>query len=89
MMMRLGFALSLAVDFECYLVDEVIAVGDARFGERCRKALEERQERSALLLVSHQPETVRAFCTSAAVLIDGRLTRYDDLDEAIAVYHAA
>jgi capsular polysaccharide transport system ATP-binding protein len=89
MIMRLGFALSLAVDFECYLVDEVIAVGDARFGERCRKALEERQERSALLLVSHQPETVRAFCTSAAVLNDGRLTRYDDLDEAIAVYQAA
>ncbi|SDC12648.1 ABC transporter ATP-binding protein [Belnapia rosea] len=88
MIMRLGFALSLAVDFECYLVDEVIAVGDTRFGERCRKALAERQERSALLLVSHQAETVRNFCTTAAVLNDGRLTRYDDLDEAIAVYQA-
>ncbi len=89
MIMRLGFALSLAVDFECYLVDEVIAVGDTRFGERCRKALAERQERSALLLVSHQAETVRAFCTTAAVLNDGRLTRYDDLDQAIAAYQAA
>jgi capsular polysaccharide transport system ATP-binding protein len=88
-MMRLGFALSLAVDFECYLVDEVIAVGDTRFGERCRKALADRQARSTLLLVSHIPDTVRAFCTSAAVLNDGRLTRYDDLDEAIAVYQAA
>jgi capsular polysaccharide transport system ATP-binding protein len=89
MMTRLGFALSLAVDFDCYLVDEVVAVGDSRFGERCRAALHERRERSALLLVSHQPETVRAFCTKAAVLQDGRLTRYDDLDEAIAVYQAA
>ena len=89
MIMRLGFALSLAVDFECYLVDEVIAVGDTRFGERCRKALAERQARSTLLLVSHIPSTVQAFCTSAAVLNDGRLTRYDDLDEAIAVYQAA
>ncbi|MDB5372470.1 MAG: Capsular polysaccharide transport system ATP-binding protein [Belnapia sp.] len=89
MIMRLGFALSLAVDFECYLVDEVIAVGDTRFGERCRKALADRQARSTLLLVSHIPDTVRAFCTSAAVLNDGRLTRYDDLDEAIAVYQAA
>ncbi len=88
MIMRLGFALSLAVDFECYLVDEVIAVGDSRFGERCRKALAERQARSALLLVSHQAETVRSFCTTAAVLNDGRLTRYDDLDQAIAVYQA-
>ncbi|MCO6419274.1 ABC transporter ATP-binding protein [Siccirubricoccus sp. KC 17139] len=89
MMMRLGFALSLAVDFDCYLVDEVIAVGDSRFGERCRAALAERHARSTLLLVSHQAETVRAFCSSAAVLQDGRLTRYDDLDEAIAAYHAA
>ena len=89
MIMRLGFALSLAVDFDCYLVDEAIAVGDSRFGERARAALEDRQARSALLLVSHQPETVRAFCTTAAVLQNGRLTRYDDLDEAIAAYHVA
>ncbi|WP_149538551.1 ABC transporter ATP-binding protein [Siccirubricoccus phaeus] len=89
MMMRLGFALSLAVDFDCYLVDEVIAVGDSRFGERCRVALAERHANSTLLLVSHQVATVRAFCSSAAVLQDGRLTRYDDLDEAIAAYHAA
>jgi capsular polysaccharide transport system ATP-binding protein len=88
MMMRLGFALSLAVDFDCYLVDEVVAVGDTRFGERCRQALAERRERSALLLVSHQAETVRAFCTSAAILHHGRLTRYDDLDQAIAAYEA-
>jgi len=89
MMMRLSFALSLAIDFECYLVDEIVAVGDARFGEKCRQALAERQERSALLLVSHIPETVRAYCSTAAILSDGRLTRYDDLDEAIAVYQAA
>jgi capsular polysaccharide transport system ATP-binding protein len=89
MIARLGFALSLAVDFDCYLVDEAIAAGDARFGDRYRKALQERRARSTLLLVSHQPETVRALCTSAAVLQDGRLTRYDDLDEAIAAYHAA
>lgn len=89
MMMRLSFGLSLAIDFECYLVDEVVAVGDARFGEKCRIALAERQERSALLLVSHIPDTVRAYCSSAAILSDGRLTRYDDLDEAIAVYQSA
>jgi capsular polysaccharide transport system ATP-binding protein len=41
-----------------------------------------------MLMVSHQAETVRAFCTSGAVLKDGRLTRYEDLDQAIAAYHA-
>jgi capsular polysaccharide transport system ATP-binding protein len=88
MMMRLGFALSLAVDFECYLVDEVVSVGDSRFAERCRQALLERRGRSALLMVSHSEDVVRNFCTSAAVLKDGRLTRYEDMDEALAIYHA-
>jgi capsular polysaccharide transport system ATP-binding protein len=88
MMTRLMFALSLAVDFECYLVDEVVAAGDSRFAERCRQALLERRDRSTVLMVSHQPETVRAFCTAGAVLKDGRLTRYEDLDEAIAAYQA-
>ena len=89
MVMRLGFSLSLAVHFDCYLVDEAIAVGDSRFGERARAALADLNARSALLLVSHQAETVRAFCKTAAILQDGRLTCYDDLDEAIAAYRAA
>jgi capsular polysaccharide transport system ATP-binding protein len=89
MIMRLGFALSLAVQFDCYLVDEAIAVGDSKFAERARIALADLKARSALLLVSHQAATVRAFCKTAAILQDGRLTRYDDLDEAIAAYQAA
>ena len=89
MVVRLGFALSLAVDFDCYLVDEAIAVGDTRFADRYRNALLERQARSALLLVSHIPDVVRSYCSSAAILEHGRLTRYEDLDEAIAVYQSA
>lgn len=86
MLMRLGFALSMAVDFDCYLVDEVVAVGDARFAERCREALKARRGRSTILFVSHVPALLRQFCTTGAVLEDGRLTRYDDLDQAIAAY---
>jgi capsular polysaccharide transport system ATP-binding protein len=89
MLMRLGFALSMAVEFECYLVDEVVATGDSRFAERCRRTLEERRGRSTILFVSHVPAMLRQFCTSGAVLQDGRLTRYDDLDQAIAAYEAA
>ena len=89
MIIRLGFALSLAVDFDCYLVDEAIAVGDSRFAARYHAALTERQARSALLLVSHIPDVVRSYCSSGAILDNGRLTRYDDLDEAIAIYQAA
>ena len=63
--------------------------GDSRFADRARAALADLNARSALLLVSHQAETVRAFCKTAAILQDGRLTRYDDLDQAIAAYQAA
>ena len=86
---RLSFALSMAVDFDCYLVDEMVAAGDARFANRCQEALEARRGRSAMLFVSHLPELLRRFCTSGAVLQEGRLTRYDDLDQAIAAYQSA
>jgi capsular polysaccharide transport system ATP-binding protein len=85
---RLAFGLSMAIDFDCYLVDEVVAVGDARFTERCRIALEERRKRSTLLMVSHQPSLMRAFCTTAAILHEGRLTFHEDLDQALATYEA-
>jgi len=85
---RLAFGLSMAIDFDCYLVDEVVAVGDARFTERCRIALEERRKRSTLLMVSHQASLLRAFCTTAAILHEGRLTFHEDLDQALATYEA-
>jgi capsular polysaccharide transport system ATP-binding protein len=83
---RLIFALSMAVDFDCYLIDEVIAAGDARFTERCRQALLARRGRSALILVSHQMDTVRQLCSHAATLHEGRLTFHEDLDQAFAEY---
>lgn len=85
---RLAFGLSMAIDFDCYLVDEVIAVGDARFTERCRIALEERRNRSTLLMVSHQAGILRSFCTTAAILDRGKLTFHEDMDEALATYEA-
>jgi capsular polysaccharide transport system ATP-binding protein len=81
---RLSLAVSLAIDFDCYLVDEALAVGDTRFG----RAFAERIERSGLILVSHSPSLVRKLCTRAAVLDQGQITFYDDIDEALATYHA-
>jgi len=83
---RFIFALSMAVEFDCYLIDEVIAAGDARFAERCRQALLARRSKSALILVSHQIHTVRTLCTHAAILDEGRLTFHEDLDQAFAEY---
>ena len=88
MMSRLLLGLSFAVDFDCYLVDEAVGAGDARFVDRTHQAMEERLSRSALLMVSHSPEQVRLFCRTAGVLRQGRLAFYEDVDEAIAAYQS-
>lgn len=86
---RLAFALSMAIEFDCFLIDEVIAVGDSRFHEKCRVELFEKRKDRALILVSHDPHTIKEHCTSAAVLTAGHLTSFDNVDEAFANYAAA
>lgn len=84
---RLAFGVSLAIDFQCYLVDEVTAAGDERFRERCEEALHHRRENGTLVLISHDPGTLRSYCSRGAVLRDGALTFYDTVDEAIHMQH--
>ena len=84
---RLAFGVSLAVDFDCYLVDEVTAVGDMRFQERCREALTARREQGALVMVSHDAATLRLYCQKGWLLRDGHLIDCGDIESAIAAYH--
>jgi capsular polysaccharide transport system ATP-binding protein len=86
---RLAFGVSLAIDFDCYLVDEVTGAGDERFRERCHAALVHRRASGTLVMVSHHAETLRSYCSTGAVLQDGRLQFFDTIDEAIEVHHAA
>ena len=81
---RLGLAISLAIEFDCFLVDEALAVGDTKFG----RAFGARLQRSGLILVTHQPSLVRQLCNRAAVLDQGTLTFYEDIDEALATYNS-
>lgn len=85
---RLAFGLSMAIDFEVYLVDEVTAVGDKAFQAKCQAAFEARQERSSVIIVSHQMTTIRKYCKRCAVLERGRLRVFDTLEEAKARYEA-
>ncbi len=86
---RLAFALSIAIEFECFLIDEVIAVGDSRFHERCRVELFEKRKDRALILVSHDAHTISAHCERAAVLVDGKLRSFDRVEEAQSFYLAS
>lgn len=85
---RLAFALSLAIEFDCYLIDEVIMVGDQNFQQKCHYELFEKRGDRSLLLASHSPDSIRSFCNRALVLHDGHLTSYDDTEQALAVYAA-
>lgn len=86
---KLAFGACLAIDFDVFLIDEVTAVGDARFQARCQEAFESRMKTADIVMVSHSLSTIRAYCDIGAVLCDGRLTLYDDLDQAIGLYAAA
>lgn len=86
---RLAFALSMVVDFDCFLIDEIVAVGDARFSEKCRVELFEKRGNRAMIIVSHDPTYIRAHCDRASALVDGKLHHFDDLDGAFSFYNAA
>lgn len=85
---RLAFGLSLAIDFDCLLIDEIVAVGDYRFREKCNVELYQKRAHKGWILVSHDAAYVREHCTHAAVLEKGGLTVASSVDEAIRIYEA-
>lgn len=86
MQARLAFAISMAIEFDCYLIDEVIAVGDSRFHEKCHYELLEKRKDRSIVIVSHQAEQIRQYCTRACVVKDGRLYEFLDVDSAYIFY---
>ncbi|PID60223.1 MAG: ABC transporter ATP-binding protein [Gammaproteobacteria bacterium] len=85
---RFAFSVSLACNFEYYLVDEALETGDARYREKFRRAFEERRREASVILVSHNEQTIRRNCDMAAILHEGSLTLYADLQEALQRYNA-
>lgn len=83
---RLAFALTVAIDFDCYLIDEVISVGDQRFHQKCHDALFRDRADAAMILVSHDTGIMREYCSSALVLKNGYGREFTDLDQAINIY---
>lgn len=79
---RLAFAISMIIEFDCYLIDEITAVGDAKFYEKCEEELFGKRRDRAMLIISHDLEYIRRHCSRFAVLHDGDLVFYPDFDEA-------
>jgi capsular polysaccharide transport system ATP-binding protein len=83
---RLAFAISMAVEFDCFLIDEIVAVGDSRFHEKCRVELFDKRSDRAMIIVSHNPDYIRAHCQHAAVLVEGKLHSFEQVDDAFTFY---
>ena len=85
---RLAFGISLAAEFDIYLVDEITAVGDAQFRAKCRQAFTERMGHAQVIMVSHGDGTLREYCHSALLLEDGHMRFFDDLEDGLREYRS-
>ena len=83
---RLAFGLSMAFDFDYYLIDEVTAVGDAAFQAKSAALMAQKREQANFIMVSHSLGTLKQFC-DVAVLLDRQGAHYfENIDEAIETY---
>jgi capsular polysaccharide transport system ATP-binding protein len=86
MVQRVAFGLSMAINFECYLIDETMAVGDARFQTKCKAEFEKRKAFSDIIMVTHNIPAMQQYCQHGLVLADGELHYFEKVDDAIEVY---
>jgi capsular polysaccharide transport system ATP-binding protein len=83
---RLAFGTSMAFDFDYYLIDEILAVGDAGFKQKSRRVFAERMQRAKVILVSHNMNLIRKMCDVVLHLDAGRATLFENVEHGIAAY---
>ncbi len=86
---RVAFGLSMAFDFDYYLIDEVMAVGDAQFRAMSRDVLKTRLERAHLILTSHNMADIRQYCNVVLHVAQGRVTVHEDIEAGLRAYQGA
>lgn len=83
---RLAFGLSLAIEFDAYLIDELVAVGDARFQAKCNEELFKKRADRAFMIASHNIHLVTEICDRALLIESGQARIFEDVKEALDVY---
>jgi capsular polysaccharide transport system ATP-binding protein len=84
---RIAFGMSMAFDFDIYLLDEITSVGDPAFRKKASALLDEKRQIANIIMVSHAPVQLRQFeCNLGIIVNEGHLTVYDDIEEAFAIY---
>ena len=83
---RMAYGLSMAINFECYLIDETMAVGDARFAARCKSEFDKRKAVSDIVMISHNTIAMQEYCQHGLVLANAELQYFPNVDDAIETY---
>ena len=85
---RLAFGLSMAFDFDYYLIDEVMSVGDSHFKDKCSSVFKEKMKKSNVVLVTHNMTDLTALCDMVLHVTNGRVDVYDNVQQGIDAYRA-
>lgn len=83
---RLAFGMSMAIDFQCYLIDEVIAVGDENFKRKSQAMFRGKLNQSRIVMVSHSAAQIREYCQGGFLLSGGSVRYFEQVDELITAY---
>ena len=87
MQVRLAFSIAIMADADIYILDEVLAVGDVAFQEKCFDVFRKyKKDGKTVVLVTHSPGSVKNFCDRAVFLKDGVLHKYNTIDEVTEAY---
>lgn len=85
---RLAFGLSMAIDFDVYLIDEITAVGDEKFKKKSQAVFQDKLAHSQIFMVSHSVGTIREYCDCGLIIDSGMVTYFDHIDDLLDAYHA-
>lgn len=83
---KFSFAVSMAFDFDIYLTDEIMSVGDARFKQKCIDIFSQKRETASLIMVSHDMKNLRQQCDMGILLRNSRLEIFENIEDAIHIY---
>jgi capsular polysaccharide transport system ATP-binding protein len=85
---RLSFGISLAAQFDCYLIDELTEVGDAAFREKCRRAFQDKMRDARVIVAAHSEATLKSMCNAALLIEAGTAVYFDTVEDGLKAYRA-
>ena len=85
---KFSFAVSMAFDFDYYLIDELTSVGDKRFKQKCKETFDAKKDVANFLFVSHNLNELKRQCDIGIYIKDGKIHVHNSIDDAIAAYNA-